>query len=723
MASFSVKVNKAIEGFGEYIGSDVARGMRNAEIREINTGALKELIAFLNTEIRKLIDDYNKSAFNSDHCGELDFQNALSYFNNRPSQSGSFRSKGNIDFSKFENRRVKFSKDSLNLYMSRISLYALYQELNKKIENGNHAILPVENDDENDEKGKSEFDPFLVRQLIMYYCIWLSGEMSLTGLFTFGGERFIADGADKDNVKDKKNEAVEAVMFRESESLCSIDSLRFLEKCKRQIEVKLKEDSSCEKTLRIAFIGKLRDPENGISALECLVQKKYEAWKIIPTFFSLKQLSTFAVEVVGIDESSATDRKIEGNLFDRNFYIETCRRFDIICLLDAGYLYTDINKFSDAYGDTPYSAVKSRLDSLISVSKLDGIEEIGNRPYDGVYTSIIKWIENQFYGKKHSFAFDPRIFYTLASLGNELGSRSLYLFLSRDRGKALSSTRRYRNLCKGEFFEGREVIAYDWSNHKEIIPEELVQRNSEILANRFSESNIMPIRLWKLIKSMGRFFYSNEFVNLFVPNSDEDKSYAVPFIEYASKTWVYVDYSEIKDNKLFFRLKEEAVEATNQSCTFGTIAKLFVTSLLRIALDARCFEDCASGFCRRILYNTITTDAIGFEHLLLAQKLWDKTFFTGDMDISYREDILDIKAPESESFALYVKHQEDNIALIELIDSINHSDYMDDDYLIKLFSSALPDEEGRDNSKLSARLVLTSSAMCEKMGYFACKLY
>ena len=392
-------------------------------------------------------------------------------------------------------------------------------------------------------------------------------------------------------------------------------------------------------------------------------------------------------------------------------------------VLDAGYLYTDTNKFSDAYGDNPYAAVKSKLDSLEFVSKRDGIEEIGNEPYDGVYTSIIKWIENQFYGKNHSFAFDPRIFYTLSSLGEELGSHSLYLFLSRDRGKALSSTRSYRNLCKGEYFEGRGVIAYDWSNHNELIPEDLERRNAEVLANRFSDNSIAPVRLWKLIKSMGRFFYSNRFIRLFDDNQiceDAEDAYAESFIEYASNTWVYIDYSALKDKKLYFKLKENE-DGDNRSGKFSTIAKLFVASLLRIALDARCFDVCASGFCRKILYNTLTTDAIGFEHLLLAQKLWDKTFFTGDMDISYREEIISIKTPEPEAFALYIKHQEDNLALIELIDSINHADYMDDEYLIKLFSSALP--KGRDNSDLSIKLVQTSSKMCEKMGYFACKLY
>ena len=130
MKSFSNRVEEAKERFGEYIGSDIVRDQGSIH------DALNRLIDRLNIELRKKIEDYNKNTFMRDYCGELDFQEYLDYFKDLPDRRGSFNRKWNIDFSRFKSNRgrsISFSKDSLNLKASRLSLYALYRELDKKI--------------------------------------------------------------------------------------------------------------------------------------------------------------------------------------------------------------------------------------------------------------------------------------------------------------------------------------------------------------------------------------------------------------------------------------------------------------------------------------------------------------------------------------------------------------------------------------------------------------
>ncbi len=649
-------------------------------------------------DLKTLIEKYSRNPFIQGYCGEYDFQNALNYFENRPDY-----------FSVSENKThnaIAFSADSLNLKVNRILLHALYESLRIRIQDGDIKRL-------SDEKETIEgFDPFLFRQLMMIHCIKLSGDIGAVGQFTISGERLIGNG----NI-DENSQTITAVPFREAESLSCIDSIRLYEKIIRRIFVLSSEGQIDRKVIRIAIFGELSNSVEGFRILEHLVEKKTgNKWRIEPVFFSLQKLTPFGIFVAAESDGKA----IEGSLLDRHFYLEICKHFDMICLLDTGYLYYDTNKFSDAYGSNANEAVRARFGSLefLADQADDGVEKIGFRFYDGLYTSIMKWIEKQFYEKNHSFTFDPRLFFTLKSLQGEIGSCSLYLFLSRDRGRALSSSLKHRNLCKGEYFEGREVIAYDWSSHGSLTQEEIIKRNHDIISDYYSEKNEIPVRLWKLLKSMGKYFYSKGFVNLFTDGPVTDESMDEGFIDYALNTFIFINYSQLQNNEIRF---EVGCAGNYTNIIYDEIAKQFVSNLLHLALDSRCFEECSTGFCRRVLVNAMITDAIGIDHLLVAQKLWDKKYLIGEMSITASDNVRILGSEEPitthESNALFAQRHEDNLALKEAIGQINDSDDRKESILVDIINSYIPSIQGRDNHTMGINIVRKAKNFCKTIGY------
>lgn len=687
-------------------------------------------------DIKFLIHKYRYNAFAGDKygCGELEFHDAFGYFPKKSiGASGSNAKNGLLDYSIADPvKGIAFSYDSLNLKTTRLLLYKQYEELIWKHE-------------------KRTTDD-MVMMLMMVYCIHLSKLINAAGQFTFAGERLISDG----NVEydEDGNKVVHAVPFRMASSLSKISSLRLIEKVCRLIE-KLRAKNggltaSGTKCIKIAILGKFNDDIENETYIERFIKDGYSTdlfgeYSIEFTYFSPKELTPFAINVTA---KTKDGEDLFGNLLDRDFYLQKCKNYDMICLLDMGCFYTDTNTFSDAYGDSPYEALKSRFGSYDFLSQRDGnnVDNISYRVYDGLYSATIKWIEHHFYGKNHSFEFDSRLFYTLNSLKDDLGSRSVYLFLSHDRGQTISSSLQHRNLCKGEYYNGREVTAYDWSDRNVLSLDDRKVRISEIFSDEFSKMNIIPVRLWKVVKSMGDYFYTEDFVNLFSIESSESSesdtekyshSFKKPdfdFIKYAMDTKIYIDYSELKKDRLSFCIESplnESNENNEKYLLYKDIAEQFVYNLMKLALDSRCYEDCSSGYCRSVLVNAMISDSIGLEHLLVAKKLQNKTYFSGDMDVAIRElkDRINIEELNHsiEPFDVYTKRQKDNLTLCSAIDFINRSEYKRTTYLAEKLEpyirSLVNETDSKQIQVFALRIIQNGKQICEKIGYSDCGLY
>lgn len=699
--------------------------------------SLSEIDGIFSQKLRFLIQKYRSNAFSRNICGELEFHDAFGYFPKESVETtGSNAEKGLLDYSISDpSNGIAFSYDSLNLKTTRALLYKQYKELMRK-----HA-----------KRMTTDNASHMVMMLIMVYCIYLSKRINAFGQFTFAGERLISNGNVINNECKNGNwvKMVQAVPFRMASSLSEISSLRLIEKIGRLIKkIKAKNDgltASGTKCIKIAILGKFDDEIKNGTYIEEFIREGYsnelfDGYSIEFTYFTLKELTPFAITVAA---ETKDGEDLVGNLLDRDFYITKCKNYDMICMLDMGCFYTDTNTFADAYGETPYGALKSRFSSYVFLSKRDGdnVENISYRTYDGLYSATIKWIEHCFYGKTHFFEFDPRLFFTLDSLHGDLGSRSVYLFLSRDRGQAISSSLKFRNLCKGEYYNGRDVIAYDWSN-RILSPkgEDCKKRIDGIFSDPFSKKNLIPIRLWKVLKSMGDYFYTDGFVNLFSSESvvenlnDLFKKPDFDFVEYAIDTRILIDYSGLKNNKLSFSIVHSANKSNvdrRKYSLYKEIAEQLVYNLMKLALDSRCFEDCSSGYCRSVLVNAMTTDSFGLEHLLVAKKLQNKTYFSGDMDVSLRESQAEMSIEAlndaKETYAQYVQHQKANLTLCSAIDFANCAEYKRTTYLVEKFEPFIRSLDDEADSKqiqaIALRIIQEGKQICEKIGYYDCGLY
>lgn len=589
-----------------------------------------------------------------------------------------------------------------------------------------------------------------LRRLLSAHCLDIRYRIGKAGQFTYNGERFVIDNTVTD-FEQQDTDSLLAVRFRQANTFSSINSLRLIEKIFNYIK-KIEDEESPSSVINVAAFGHFSD-QNDLDTLWLeqlsrdgyFTDEKGRQYSISVTNFELKQLTEFRVmfeESIGFE----ADSKLSGNLLDPDFLYQVCKKYEVVCLMDMGCLYRDTNRFEDARGDTPYEAVRARSRSVEYVCKRDGVDQVGLTEYDGLYNAYIKWIESHFYGKKHSYEFDARVFSALTELKeklrNDCRNTSVYSFMSKDRGAEISSRLEYRNLCKGEYYEGRSVIAYDWSPAERLSQVFIKKRNSEILTDElYSQRNLFPIRLWKIIKSLGDYFYSKKFTGLMIESDDgKGSSSSKPdfdFVRFAKETFVIIDYSRVENDKLSLAVQYFPTNVIGKKVDPGKakqyldIAKNLVMSAFELAFDPDCYEPCASGYCRRVIVNAMITDGVGVEHILLAKKLDSKPFLSEKIEVVFADDMnLLNERPQKEPPTLYSQHQIDNLAISTAIGRINRSGLVRFDSVVEVLEEMLPrinNSDGFDASAGSrldcAELLHSVRAMCKKIAYTNCQLY
>ena len=658
---FRERVNKSIEWLMEYIMSDDEHSINCEEIYK------RYIDELLNLVERYCQDD--KSPFKENHNGEIDFQKVFMYFENVDEAAN------NIDLSRFniKTHSIDFSNKSLNLLQSRVILHSMYKGLMDRFS----EIKSPTNDD-------------LMRKLITAHSIKILGNFYKRSQFTFGGERFVTDGIVQENG------TVKAVPYLESESLSDIGAIRLLEKILTQIKEK---GPSQEKVIKIAIFGKLSNVENEVETLEDVLEKLLgEHWKIDITSFHLKKNSPFEIIV------ESDNKKIEGNLLEKDFYIKDCQDFDIMVLLDTGYLRIDTHQFKDAHGEYPYGAAKNGLGGLKPLVKAD--ELIGDkmyRSYADVYLAILKCIEKRFYGQEHSFEFNPKLFFNLREISKELGLRPLYIFSSHD---SIALKTNEFSCLKGttteELFGVSIVNIYYWGDYGEVTKEELKKRNEDIFRNDYSDISIIPISLWTLLKNAGSYFYSKGFVNLFrdedVDDSQlKDETLDKDFITYAYNTTVYIDYSKFRDEKLSFGISY----STDTNNIYYKIAQLFVKNVMCVGLDSRCFGDNISDYLRGGLYRSMLENAYSLDHIYIMKKIVGKHYLIGNMTDDSAVHKLDNLANMIESRAMHNLRHGDVKLLKSEDDFLDKVDFRNcpKEYLEKICTDSICKDINRDKGE------------------------
>ncbi len=676
------------------------------------------------SEIWKQIDDQYSSSSNCRIVrNEYAFLRKLSYLGNTSEDSFTMK-----DYLKLidEKEQLHISQSSLNLLLNRYFFTKQYRDLREQYEK-------MQQD--------STWD---FRRLLSAHCLRMRYRIGKAGQFTYNGERFVI--VDTANLEHEETDNLLAVHFRRADTFSSINSLRLIEKVFNYIR-KIEKDDSPSTVIKIAAFGRFSDQKNGNLWLEQLSNQGYftdekkRQYRVQVTSFKLTQLTEFRVM---FDECIDDENKLNGNLLDPDFLYSVCKKYEVVCLMDMGCFYMDTNRFEDTNGDSPYEAVRSRSRSIEHVYERKGVGEVGLSAYDGLYNAYIKWIENYFYGKKHSYEFDARLFSALMELNEKLEadrrSTSVYSFMSKNRGSAISSDFKYRNLCKGEYYEGRPLIAYDWSPAEKLNSESIKKRNSDVFADEYSSKSLFPIRLWKIIKSLGDYFFSKRFIGLIKDEKQEIDSSEpdLDFVKYAKESFVVIDYSMIKENRLSLAIKYFPTDIVDRSaeedkaCQYFEIAKRLVISAAKLAFAPDCYEACASGYCRNVIVNAMITDGVGAEHILLAKRLELKPFLSEEIEIDSVADDVDLlqERPKKESPALYSQHQVDNLAISEAISRINRSSLGRFDRVVELLEEMIPSINASDGTEGSGALRLDCAellhhikSMCEKIGYTDCQLY
>lgn len=678
---------------------------------------------------KRIEEQYSSDANSSIVQNEYAFLRELLYFDNK--NEGSFKMENYLMLiNDYEQLRV--SKASLNLLLNR---WFFKKQFKDTLDEYDNRI----------KKGST----WSLRRLLSAHCLGIRYRIGQAGQFTYNGERFVIDNTIA-GAEQQGDNGLLAVRFRQANTFSSINSLRLIEKIFNYIK-KIENEDSPSSVIKVAAFGHFSD-QNDLDTLWLeqlsrdgyFTDKRGRLYSVNVTSFELKQLTEFRVMFEEHNESEDAS-KLAGNLLDPDFLYRVCKKYEVVCLMDMGCLYRDTNRFEDARGDTPYEAVRARSRSVEYVYKNDGVDGVVLAEYNGLYNAYIKWIESHFYGKKHSYEFDARVFSALTELKEKLRndgrSTSVYSFMSKDRGTEISSKLEYRNLCKGEYYEGRPVIAYDWSPAERLSQVFIEERNTDIFTDAYSERSLFPIRLWKIIKSLGDYFYTERFTGLMIESDDrKDSSSSNPdfdFVRFAKETFLTIDYSKVEKNKLSLAVQYFPTDVIGKKVEsekfeqYLNIAKNLAMSAFELAFDPDCYEPCASGYCRSVIVNAMITDGVGMEHILLAKKLEIKPFLSEKIEVDFADDMnLLNERPRKEHPTLYSQHQIDNLAISTAIWRINRSGLVRFDSVVEVLEEMLPrinDSDGLNASVGSrldcAELLHQVKSMCEKISYTDCQLY
>lgn len=656
------------------------------------------------------------------------------------------------------------------------------------------------------EEIKKNYDKetFEIRKFIIAYCRAVRTHINNKAQFTYLGERFIipesswSDGANGEGF-------LRAVRFKNAGTLSSIDSARLLEKVWHCISMKKRREAkgnSGEKSphiIQIAVFGEFSDKPKSANEkhhIEMMADKGFfcynedndkgnngnsrnnsrndgngeNGWRrsgdncikydVKITYFEIVK-SDFAV--LQFKETACGEKIISGNLYDVNFLNRVCEKYDMVCLLDMGCFYADTSRITNWNGESPAEAVRNLVGSIKYRKNHDGIENVSMESYEALYNSYLKWIEYEFYGQNHSYEFDPRLFAALNTLSRYVTEGTLtksgdagkysaiYSFISHDRGRAFSAVKEYQDLCKGEFYNGQAVVVYDWGridyssgDGKAAIDE----RNKALLGEDcYTAKYLLPVRLWKIVKSLGDDFFYKQFVNQFTDNGYIDSENSEPdfdFVDYLRNSYLIFDYSNIKNaREIYYGIKHyptkknekpDCLSVGHNYHNYQAVSVKLVKGVIRLAFDSACYENCASDYCRNVIINAMITDSISAEHLLLTYFINRQPPWNSTIKFIYKEFLNDIREPESLIYEKYRLNQCDNLAIFHAITHINRTDYRDFKFAADNLQYYLPkplctDMNGSENGSRKsnrpsgAKLLGKMGETCKKLGFTDCEIY
>ena len=633
------------------------------------------------------------------------------------------------------------------------------------------------------EKISNEYS---LRNVLIMYCHALKAFINSTSAqFTYLGERFVLSPERWQNVA-ANDRMLNAAPVQKAGTLCSIDSLRLYEKVKHCIDLVEQKTQAARKEyidkIKIAVFGRLSDTpgegENELYNIEDMAQNGYiysekddgtrktydveiNSFKLIKADYAMLQ---FKEEIRHPDSDSS--EPLVGNLYEPDFLKAVQSKYDMVCLLDMGCFYDDVTNLDTSY-DTITETIKNRTDVIRhNADPYDVFVHPGS--YLTLYNAYIEWNEYVFYRKIHHFEFDPKIFAALNWLieprSFKTGKHScpVYSYISHDRGHILDDVKRFQNLCKGEFYNGRSVLVYDWNGLKEASPDNIEkaikERDMELLGKDkagYTKKSILPVRMWKIIKSLGEDFYSHLFTekkfqkfnlqkedpqdsNTKKENSGEDFKPDFDFIHYlAENTYLILDYSKIKEEKTIYFAVRHYGDTANESETIKSkkylpLLRTLMKDAIALAFDPNKYEDCSGNYIKKIMINAMLTDSISAEHLMLVYLLNDQPYWSNIYEFSYSEQLENsenINKPDRSFYEKYRINQRDNLAIFEAIETINAGEFNDYKFSADILQYFLPQlesfEVGREEIRklTGAELLDNFAEICEKLGCIDCTLY
>ena len=231
---------------------------------------------------------------------------------------------------------------------------------------------------------KCDPQSFEARKLITLCGLILRAKLGEDAQFTYAGERYIAAVSALDSkLRVHSGNYINAVPFRHADTLCKIDSIRLIEKIEQQI-VKIESNSydgkgtdirSNDGVIRIAAFGSFCDkPAEGEKHnIETLAEEgffkslKYEkkTYKVEIAYFELIREGVASAVYREVDKTVVPSDLLQGDLYDPDFLGRTVSsKYDIICLLDMGSLYSDTSRGLKLRSVTPFEEAWDNIRSV-----------------------------------------------------------------------------------------------------------------------------------------------------------------------------------------------------------------------------------------------------------------------------------------------------------------------------------------------------------------------
>ncbi len=554
------------------------------------------------------------------------------------------------------------------------------------------------------------------RFLITAECFVQRTIISSLSQYTFMGERFVRA---KSAFTEDDNDV--AVPFNQVLSFSSIDSIRLLEKVDHYFH---DYDTT---NVTIAAIGAFSDSSQTSKRVKYHIEEYFEkkgGGKHV-SVVSLRLKEMTSCSLIFSDEDDACY-----NIYNIADWKLLCNKYQIVCLLDMGCFYTDTIRYYEIYDQTPFAALKDQLEYINYKKNRDGLDSISFSSFEQLYHRYIQWIETNFYGKRHSFCFDSRLYSIFFTDRWEKicgdSPAELYLYLSRDRDPELYVQNSQKNLCKGEFYNAVEVQTYGLPQKKDLGYDSEGRR--KVLFETTASGRRVCVRMWKLIKSLGDNYFSKGFITalscgsslgeFFLPEAFTDASCDLDFVHYSQDVSLVFDYSKMdgETRKVDYSICYGKKNMRNDM--YSRYIEALVKGMIDLAFVHN--TECSSSYTREIIINAILADSFTLEDLMFAYVLHAESFYNPSLDFVY-QDCLPHQKRADEDTSAYRQRQLENLAFFDAIDEINRTNRREYYFAEDILQSAI------DKTKLEklngSNLLDHLGEVCKSFGFTNCALF